>query len=85
MDSPDAPSQFYTGLVADLYEPLLSSPARADDYVPFLDRSGTPALELACGSGLPLVELVARGYEVHGLDASQEMLDRCRARAARIS
>lgn len=77
-----APSQFYTGLVADLYEPLASEHARADDYIPFLERCGTPALELACGSGIPLVELVERGYEVEGLDASRDMLDRCRARAA---
>jgi SAM-dependent methyltransferase len=78
----EAPSQFYTGLVAELYEPLASERARADDYIPFLERSGTPALELACVSGLPLVELVERGFQVHGLDSSQDMLDRCRARAA---
>jgi SAM-dependent methyltransferase len=81
-DSPDAPFQFYTGLVADLYEPLLSERARPEDYIPFLEAAGAPALELACGSGLPLLDLVARGYEVEGLDASQDMLDRCRARAA---
>jgi SAM-dependent methyltransferase len=75
-------SQFYTGLVAELYEPLLSERSRAEDYLGFLDRAGTPALELACGSGLPLVELVQRGYEVEGLDSSRDMLDRCRARAA---
>jgi SAM-dependent methyltransferase len=79
--SETSPAQFYTGLVADLYEPLLSERAEAEPYVPFLERSGTPALELACGSGLPLVELVARGYEVHGLDSSADMLERCRARA----
>jgi SAM-dependent methyltransferase len=77
----EAPSQFYTGLVAELYESLASEHARADDYIPFLERSGTPALELACGSGLPLLELVERGFEVEGLDASRDMLDRCRARA----
>ena len=76
-------SQFYTGLVADLYEPLAGELARADDYVTFLERAGTPALELACGSGLPLVELRQRGYEVEGLDSSRDMLDRCRERAAR--
>ncbi len=75
--------QFYTGLVAELYEPLLGERSRAEDYLAFLDRSGTPALELACGSGLPMVELVKRGYEVEGLDASQDMLDRCRERAQR--
>jgi SAM-dependent methyltransferase len=82
MSSPDAPSQFYTGLVADLYEHLAAEQARADDHIPLLERSGTPALELACGSGRPLLELVERGYAVEGLDASQDMLDRCRAEAA---
>jgi SAM-dependent methyltransferase len=75
-------SQFYTGLVADLYEPLVSERSRAADYVPFLERAGTPALELACGSGLPLLDLVALGYEVEGLDASADMLAHCRANAA---
>jgi SAM-dependent methyltransferase len=82
MTDSTAPSQFYTGLVADLYEPLASERSRATDYVPFLERTGTPALELACGSGLPLLDLVALGYEVEGLDASADMLARCRASAA---
>ncbi len=82
MDAADLPSQFYTGMIADLYEPLVSEYARADDYTAFLDHAGMPALELCCGSGLPLVELVERGYAVDGLDASSDMLDRCRARAA---
>jgi SAM-dependent methyltransferase len=30
---------------------------------------------------LPILDLVERGYEVEGLDASQDMLDRCRAAA----
>jgi SAM-dependent methyltransferase len=77
-----ATSQFYTGIVAELYDPLASYRPTADEYIPFLDRSGTPALELCCGSGRPLVELRARGYDVEGLDASLEMLERCRARAA---
>lgn len=92
MTSADSPAQFYTGLVADLYEPLASERARAEDYVPFLQgaglertgaaRSGARALELACGTGLPMLDLVERGYAVEGLDASHDMLDRCRERAA---
>lgn len=80
-DSDSSPSQFYSGLVAELYEPLAAGTPRADDYVPFLDRFGTPALELACGSGLPLLDLLERGYQVEGLDASRDMLDLCRSRA----
>lgn len=77
------PALFYSGLVADLYEPLASEHAKADDYVCFLDGAGAPALELCCGSGLPLLDLLARGYDVHGVDASADMLARCHAEAAR--
>lgn len=80
--NPD-PTRFYTGLVARLYDPLVSYRATADEYAPFLDRSGTPALELCCGTGTPLLELLARGYDVEGLDCSADMLALCRESAAR--
>ena len=75
-------SQFYTGLVAELYESLAGEISRADDYTPFLERFGTPALELACGSGLPMLDLIDRGFAVEGLDSSADMLDLCWRRAA---
>ena len=81
MTATDDPSQFYSGLIADLYQPLAGEIASADVYIPFLDQSGSPTLELACGSGVPLLDLVERGYDVDGLDASQDMLDRCHAAA----
>ena len=74
-------SQFYTGLVSELYDPLASYRASADDYAPFLDSAQQPVLELCCGSGMPMIELLERGYDVHGLDASADMLARCRERA----
>jgi SAM-dependent methyltransferase len=82
--SPLSPARFYTGLVVDLYEPLAVHLARADDYVGFVERSGQPALELGCGSGHPLLEMVRRGYDVDGVDASDEMLARLRRRAAEL-
>lgn len=72
-DSPN-PSQFYTGLVSDLYDPLVSEKASADQYRAFLDLSGQPALEPFCGSGSPLLDLIDLGYDVDGLDASTDML-----------
>ena len=39
-------------------------------------------LELGCGTGGHGLELAARGYEVVGVDRSEEMLDRARAKAA---
>lgn len=79
---PELPAQFYSGLVADLYDSLAAEPPRADQYMPFLDICGTPALELACGSGSPLIELLERGYHVEGLDSSSDMLEICRSRSA---
>ena len=77
------PALFYTGLVADLYAPLRSSGAPdPGPYIRFVRRSGEPALELGCGDGDPLLDLRERGLDVEGLDASPDMLERCRANAA---
>jgi SAM-dependent methyltransferase len=42
---------------------------------------GGPVLELGVGSGRLAVPLAATGVEVHGVDASEAMLERLRARA----
>jgi SAM-dependent methyltransferase len=78
---PIAPSQFYTGLVAQLYAPLRSVAPEPEPYAQFIARSGEPALELGCGDGDPLLDLRARGIDVEGLDSSGDMLDRCRRAA----
>ncbi len=75
------PSQFYTGLVAQLYAPLRGSVADVDACERFVRASGQPALELGCGHGYPLIELRQRGLDVEGLDSSGDMLDLARAGA----
>jgi SAM-dependent methyltransferase len=77
-----APSQFYTGLVAQLYAPLRSVVPEAEPYARFIGAAGEPALELGCGDGDPLLDLRERGIDVEGLDASADMLARCRTAAA---
>ena len=79
---PIAPSDFYTGIVAEMYARLRSEVFDADPYARFVERSGQPALELGCGDGDPLLDLRARGLDVEGLDSSPDMLERCRAAAA---
>lgn len=79
----DDPSAFYTGLVADLYAPLRGA-GRPDPapYLAAVRRHGEPALELGCGDGDPLLDLLQAGLDVEGLDSSADMLDRCRRNAA---
>lgn len=81
-DSKQAPADFYTGLVAKMYRHLRSEEFDPDPYARFVRRYGEPALELGCGDGDPLLDLVALGLEVDGLDASPDMLARCRTFAA---
>jgi len=44
-------------------------------YQKLLDDYGEPGLELACGTGRLLVENIKQGYNVHGLDISQQMIE----------
>ncbi|CAN5492915.1 hypothetical protein BH23ACT9_BH23ACT9_25400 [soil metagenome] len=77
------PSQFYTGLVAELYAPLRRH--AYDDprpYAKLIAEHGEPALELGCGDGDPIIELRVLGLDVEGLDSSADMLQRCRTAAA---
>lgn len=76
------PARFYTGLVSELYAPLRGNAPDPEPYARFVQRGGGTALELGCGDGDPLLELRRRGLEVEGLDASPDMLERCRRRAA---
>ena len=77
------PAQFYTGLVADAYAALRGTVSPVDPYLRFVKRFGTPALEIGCGHGEPLLDLVAQGLEVVGLDSSADMLANCGAEALR--
>ncbi|MFF5205783.1 class I SAM-dependent methyltransferase [Streptosporangium sp. NPDC000396] len=75
------PADFYTGIVAELYGPLKSVAQDPEPYAAFVQETGSPALELGCGDGDPLLDLRRRGLDVEGVDSSADMLDRCRRRA----
>lgn len=80
MDDPE-PSLFYTGLVAEIYRHLRSVDLDPAPYAAFIRACGEPALELGCGDGDPMLDLIEDGLRVEGLDSSPDMLDRCRAAA----
>jgi len=74
-------SNFYTGIVAELYEPLKSTSQAWEPYAEFIARSGEPALELGCGDGEPILDLRRNGFDVDGIDSSADMLTRCSQKA----
>ena len=73
---------------ADYYDALTGNvdyPRRAAYFLDLLDRVGhtpTLALDLACGTGSLTLELLRRGVDVYGVDASPEMLSLARSKCA---
>lgn len=51
-------------------------------YLEYANETGGPILELACGTGRLLLPLAEMGYEVHGVDFSENMLEVARRRIA---
>lgn len=77
------PADFYSGIVVDAYSRLKSYRFEAQPYADFVRSHGEPALEIGCGDGEPMLDLCAAGLEVDGVDASLDMVARCRENAAR--
>jgi SAM-dependent methyltransferase len=74
----------YSGLAADTYDLWFGDEPFWDQKF-FFDRiihNGGVALELACGTGRLLVPFLRDGLHVEGADASPQMLDICRRKAA---
>jgi hypothetical protein len=72
----------YGERIAEAYDDLFHPPTSAEDTVEFLAglAGGGPALELAIGTGRIALPLAARGVEVHGIDASEAMVTKLRAK-----
>ena len=70
----------YGDRIAEVYDDLHGSldPTAAVERL-FALADGEAVLELGIGSGRVALPLARRGLEVHGIDASQSMVDRLRA------
>ncbi len=80
---PDYDAASYGNRMADVYDEWFAVPSDTEDTVAFLsDLAGTgPALELGIGTGRVALPLAQRGHEVHGVDASEAMVEKLRAKA----
>ncbi len=80
------PDYEYTGLMAQAWDVLRGDTSRWEDRFFFLEaihKYGQPALDVGCGTGRLLVDFMAQGLDVDGVDNSPEMLALCREKAAR--
>jgi SAM-dependent methyltransferase len=75
-------SATYGDAIADVYDQGLDLPSDTEEAVAFLAAKarGGRVLELGIGTGRIALPLAARGLEVHGIDASERMVERLRAK-----
>ena len=72
----------YGERIAEVYDEMFHPPTSAADTVEFLAgfAGDGRVLELAIGTGRVALPLAARGIEVHGIDASEAMVAKLRAK-----
>ncbi len=77
------PTQYGSSGIADEYDTLYEDEWETDAAVDRIAElaAGGPVLELGIGTGRLAIPLVARGVEVHGVEASPEMVARLREKA----
>jgi SAM-dependent methyltransferase len=79
----EEPQTWHYGLMARWWAEFnLDAGEEAPFFQAIIERSGQPALDLACGTGRILAPLLKAGLEVDGCDLSPDMIARCRERAA---
>ncbi len=74
----------YQGLMAQAWDLLRGDYANWPDrpfYRALIERQGGPALDVGCGTGRLLLDYLAAGLDVDGVDNSAEMLAICRDKA----
>ncbi len=78
----------YRGLMASSWDLLRGDTAAWPDRPFYRDAilvSGQPALDVGCGTGRLLLDFLAEGMDIDGVDNSPEMLALCREKAQRAS
>jgi SAM-dependent methyltransferase len=75
MEQAGYPETWHHGLMARWWAEFKhAEPDELAYYRGAIERSGQPALDLACGVGRLLLPLVEEGYDVDGVDVSTDML-----------
>lgn len=75
----------YVGLMALAWDPLRGDTSDWEDRHFLLDvvrERGEPALDIGCGTGRILLDFLALGIDIDGVEISADMLAICRSKAA---
>jgi len=78
----------YRGLLAQTWDLLRGDTSSWADrlfYRALIEQRHGPALDVGCGTGRLLLDYLASGLDIDGVDNSAEMLDICRAKAAAMN
>lgn len=76
----------YKGLVAQAWDLLRGDTSRWPDrfyYLDLIKNYGQPVLDVGCGTGRILLDYLAQGIDIDGVDNSPEMLKLCREKSAK--
>lgn len=78
------PQTWHYGIVAQHWAEFQDYSGKAPDvvyYQRFIESTGQPALDVACGTGRLLLPYLRAGLDVDGCDISLDMLNHCRKKA----
>jgi SAM-dependent methyltransferase len=76
-------SESYPDFVARFYDPVYARVRDGVDndyYLEAITSARGPVLEIGVGTGRLFAEALRRGADVHGIDLSPAMVERCRRR-----
>jgi ubiquinone/menaquinone biosynthesis C-methylase UbiE len=74
----------YNGLIAETWDLLrgdTSSWSSRPYFLQLIRESGEPALDVACGTGRLLLDYMAEGIDIDGVDYAADMIAMCRRKA----
>jgi SAM-dependent methyltransferase len=77
----------YVGLMAEAWDALRGDTSGWDDrdwFREIVRRSGEPVLDVGCGTGRLLLDFLADGVDIDGVDNAPDMLERLHAKAAAL-
>lgn len=77
----------YNGLMATFWDLLRGDTSQWPDRFFFKDvilSSGQPALDVGCGTGRLLLDFIADGIDIDGVDNSPDMITLCREKAEKL-